>query len=673
MPRKQSAPASRTGPAASPQRVVVEVVRPEVDGGRFPIKRAVGETVDVEADIHADGHDLIAAVLRVRHASDASWSEIPMRPAGNDVYVARFTIDRLVGYEYTVEAWPDRFSTWQRGLSKKADAGQDVSVDLEVGARLIDAAATRAGGADGAVLCTWAGTLRRAVREEAIEAALDSSRAALLARHDDRVGRTSYDKVLRVDVDRKRAAFSAWYEMFPRSASPEPGRHGTLRDVISRLPYIARMGFDVLYLPPVHPIGVTHRKGRNNATSAAPGDPGSPWAIGGAAGGHKALHPDLGTLDDFRALVGETGKVGMEVALDLAFQCSPDHPYVKEHPQWFRFRPDGKVQFAENPPKKYEDIFPLDFECDDWRSLWDELLSVVMYWVDLGVRIFRVDNPHTKPYAFWEWMIAEVRTGHPDVFFLAEAFARPKVMYRLAKLGFAQSYTYFTWRNTAWELREYFTELQSDAVREFFRPNLWPNTPDILPEFLQLGGRAAFAARAVLAATLGASWGIYGPAFELCANTPLESGREEYLDSEKYELVHYELERHDSLRHLISRLNTLRRENPALQRNRGLQFHPVDNPQLIAYSKSTEDGANTVLVVVNLDPHHSQSGYVDLPLALFGIDPYQPFQMHDLIGGSRYLWHGSRNFVELNPHTIPAHVFRLRRRVRTEHDFDYFL
>jgi starch synthase (maltosyl-transferring) len=432
------------------------------------------------------------------------------------------------------------------------------------------------------------------------------------------------------------------------------------------------MGFDILYLPPIHPVGSTHRKGKNNAVAAGPAAPGSVWAIGAAGGGHKEIHPQLGTLADFKRLVGKAAEHGLEVALDIAFQCSPDHPYVKAHPEWFRHRPDGTVQYAENPPKKYQDIYPLEFETPAWRDLWDELTGVVEFWVEQGIRIFRVDNPHTKPFAFWEHLIGKITRTHPEVIFLSEAFTRPKVMYRLAKLGFTQSYTYFAWRNTKWELTEYFSELTQTGVRDYFRASLWPNTPDILTEYLQFGGRPAFMARLVLAATLGASYGIYGPAFELCENTPFEPGSEEYFNSEKYELRRWDIERPGTLRDLIARVNAVRRENPALQHDWSLRFHPVDNDDLIAYTKQTDDLGNIVLTVVNLDPHHTRSGWVELPLESLRLGPHEPYQMHDLLTGARYLWQGHRNYVELNPHAVPAHVFRVRHRLHHEQDFDYF-
>jgi starch synthase (maltosyl-transferring) len=659
-----------------PRRVVIENVRPEVDGGRFPIKRTVGEAVAVTADIHTDGHDLITAVLRYRVGGGSSWRETPLREVGNDRWTGSFRVSSLGRSFYTIEAWVDRFRSWRRDLEKKADAGQDVRVDLLVGAQLVEEAAGRAKGADREALKKAAAALKvqdESGAAEAVGSALDEELLRRMDAYPDRRHATSYDKELAVVVDRERARFSTWYELFPRSCSPEPGKHGTLRDVVSRLPYIAGMGFDVLYLPPVHPIGHSHRKGKNNVADPGADDVGSPWAIGSEEGGHKAVHPALGTLDDFRHLVEKAQEQGLEVALDIAFQCSPDHPYVTEHPEWFRLRPDGTVQYAENPPKKYQDIYPLDFETEDWRALWEELRSVVRFWIDQGVRIFRVDNPHTKPFDFWEWLIGGLKEEVPETIFLSEAFTRPKVMYRLAKAGFTQSYTYFAWRNSKWELTEYFTELTRSEVREYFRPNLWPNTPDILTEQLQFGGRAAFLARLVLAATLGASYGIYGPAYELCENRPLAPGKEEYLDSEKYEIRHWEIERPDSLREFIGLVNRIRRENPCLQSDHHLAFHPVDNEQMIAYSKATGDLSSIILTVVNLDPHHAQSGWVELPLERLGLDPAVPFQGHDLLSGARYIWHGDRLYFRLDPAEVPAHILRIRRKVRTERDFDYFM
>ena len=661
---------------ATPNRVVIENVLPAIDGGRFPVRRTVGEEVRVTADIHTDGHDMIRALLLYRHEEEAEWREVPMRPLVNDRWSGSFRLDRVGRYRFTVEGWIDRFASWRRDLGRKAEADQPVSVDLEAGARMVEEAAGRAAGQDRKALRERAAAMRVGkgrTEEQAVENALDPDLLDRMGRCPDRSRSTVHEQELRVDADRERARFSSWYELFPRSCSPVPGKHGTFRDVERRLPYVAAMGFDVLYLPPIHPIGKTHRKGRNNSVVCAPDDVGSPWAIGSKEGGHTAVHPSLGTVQDFRRLVAKAKEHGIEIALDIAFQCSPDHPYVREHREWFRERPDGSVQYAENPPKKYEDIFPFDFETDAWRDLWEELKRVVEFWIGTGVRIFRVDNPHTKPYGFWEWLIGGIKEKHPDVLFLSEAFTRPKVMYRLAKVGFTQSYTYFAWRNSKRELTEYFTELAQPPVRDFFRPNLWPNTPDILTEQLQYGGRPVFLARLVLAATLGASYGIYGPAFELCENRATAPGKEEYLDSEKYQVRYWEIDREDSLKEFIGRVNRVRRENPALQSDGNLSFHPVDNEQMIAYSKATPDLSNIVLTVVNLDPHYTQSGWIELPLEQLGLDPAVPFQGHDLLSGARYLWHGRRIYLELRPHEVPAHIIRLRRRVRTERDFDYFL
>ncbi len=657
------------------QRVIIDRVRPEIDGGRFPIKRTLGEKVKVRADILTDGHDAISGLLLFRHERSPRWRAARLEGFANDKWKASFKVTELGRYVYTVCAWLDRFKSWRRDLAKRLGAGQDVAVDLLTGAALIEDALPRAGDDPHR---TWLADCAHALRsnqspENKTRLALNP---ALLARMErclpERTQMTAYPKALEVVVDPVKARFSTWYEMFPRSCSPTPGAHATFSDCEARLPYIAGMGFDVLYLAPIHPIGTTHRKGRNNAPVCEPGDPGSPWAIGAAEGGHTAIHPELGTLDDFRSFVAQAASHGLEVALDLAFQCSPDHPYVREHPEWFRQRPDGSIQYAENPPKKYEDIYPLHFECAQRRALMDELKRVVLFWIEQGIRIFRVDNPHTKPFAFWEWLIGEVKRSHPEVVFLAEAFTRPKVMRRLAKLGFSQSYTYFAWRNAAWEIKKYFTDLTQTDVAEVLRPNLWPNTPDILTEYLQTGGPPAFAARLVLAATLGANYGIYGPAFELCEDRPREPGSEEYLNSEKFEIRSWAVDSPGSLKDLITRVNRIRRDNPALQGDRSLRFHPVDNEQLICYSKHTADFANVILTVVNLDPHHTHSGWLELPLSELGLDT-EPFQVHDLLSEARYQWYSPRNFIELNPQVIPAHIFRIRKKIRTEHDFDYFL
>jgi starch synthase (maltosyl-transferring) len=674
------APASAP-PADGRIRAVIDALSPVVDGGRFRAKRLAGEPVCIEAHCFTDGHDKLRVAMRWRPLAvetlGATENEVEMRAQGNDVWSAEFTPPAPGRYRCTVIAWVDHFESWRKELERRDDPA-DIRVALEVGAALLAQAAARAPAGDASSLAEWSALLQRSAADPALAdpaslkaLALDPARATLAARYTDR--RLADAAVLEIHADRKRAAFSSWYELFPRSAAPETARHGTFRDVAARLPYIAEMGFDVLYFPPIQPIGRVHRKGRNNALAAKPDDVGSPWAIGSEEGGHKAVLPQLGSLDEFKRLVAKARESGIEIALDIAFQCAPDHPYVADHPQWFKHRPDGTVQYAENPPKKYQDIYPFDFETDDWRALWDELKSVVEFWIEQGVRIFRVDNPHTKPFAFWEWLISEIQHADPGVIFLAEAFTRPKVMHRLAKLGFTQSYTYFTWRNTKRELVEYFTELSHGTGRQYFRPNVWPNTPDILHEALQSGVRAAFAARLVLAATLSANYGIYGPTFELMESTPREPGSEEYRDSEKYQLRHWSLDRPDSLRSLIGRINRVRREHAALQSDRSLRFCTVDNDQLIAYTKSDESSNDAVLVIVNLDPHHAQSGWVDLDLEALQLDPERPYQVHDLLSDQRFQWRGTRNYVMLDPERLPAHLFRLRRHLRSEHDFDYYM
>lgn len=658
------------------RRVVIENVSPQIDCGRYPIKRTVGEAVDVEADVFADGHDLLAAVLQFKPEDEDTWNEVEMRAVGNDRWQARFPIERLGRYRYTIEAWVDHFRTWQHDFEIKLAAGQDMTVELLIGAEMAKAAGTRAGGEEAARLKEWGEAMASGGSgklQQRIERARDSAMHGLVKRDAERSLATRFERELVVWAEPVRARYGAWYELFPRSCGSDGKRHGTLRDVEEALPRIAEMGFDVLYLPPIHPIGTAFRKGRNNSVQPAASDPGSPWGIGDADGGHKAIHPALGTLDDFRRLRDKAREREIEIALDIAFQCSPDHPYVREHPEWFKRRPDGTIQYAENPPKKYQDIYPFDFETASWQELWREAKSVFDFWIQQGVTIYRVDNPHTKAFPFWEWCIGELKAKHPELIFLSEAFTRPKVKYNLAKLGFTQSYNYFPWRNTSTELREYLLELTRTSVKEYFRPNLWPNTPDILPQALQFGGRPAFMSRFVLAATLGASYGIYGPAFELGVNAPFKTGGEEYLDSEKYEIKHWRLDAPESLQPLITRVNAIRRENPALQSNDRLAFHATSNPQLLAYSKRTPERENIILTVVNLDPHHAQEGTTALDLGELGVDGNDTFQVHDLLSGARYLWRGTENFVRLDPQTIPAAIYRLRRRVRSEQDFDYFM
>jgi starch synthase (maltosyl-transferring) len=651
----------------APSRVIIERVTPRVEDGRFPIKRTAGEEVVVSADIFAEGHDVLIALILHRKRGATAWEESPMTALPNDLWTGRFVVEAQGRYEYTVLAWVDEFASWRRDLGKKVDAGQDVASELLEGAAHLKDAARRASGADAAWLLERGKLLgREGDQADRITAARDPRLAEVADRYADRSGGHTYEHTLGVMVERLRARFGAWYEMFPRSCSPDPARHGTLRDAEDRLPYVAGMGFDVLYLPPIHPVGVAFRKGPNNTLTPGPGDPGSPWAIGGAEGGHKDILPELGTFHDFDRLVARAKSLGLEVALDIAFQCSPDHPYVREHPQWFKHRPDGTIKYAENPPKKYQDIYPINFDCDDWRNLYNELRDVFLFWIGHGVNIFRVDNPHTKPFRFWEWVIPEIWDQHPNTIFLSEAFTRPKMMKRLAKAGYTQSYSYFTWRTEKWNLTEYFTELTKTECVDYMRPNLFANTPDILHEYLQYGGRPAFMIRLILAATLGANYGIYGPPFELCVGQAVRHGSEEYMDSEKYQVRHWDLDSPGNLRGLITRVNQIRRENPALHEDRTLRFFGTDNEQIICYGKSTSDGSNFIVAVVNLDPHHTQSGWVNLPMWDLGLGDGAggSYDVHDLINDTHYQWRGDWNFVILNPHAFPAHVFRIRRTVK---------
>jgi starch synthase (maltosyl-transferring) len=650
-------------------RVVVENLQPDVDDGRFSIKRTRGEPVTVTADVFADGHDLVAGVLKYRHERD--WTEIPLTPGDNDSWAATFIVTELGEYEYTIEAWIDRFGTWLRGLVAKAGAGQDVASDLLEGAEIIQqAASTRLGDdrTDDDLRLLEIADLLRSTQPQPVRvtAARDPELRRLMDARPDRSASTTAPP-LRVIVDPERARFSAWYEMFPRSCTSDPSRGATLREAEARLPAIADMGFDVLYLPPVHPIGTTHRKGRNNALAAEPGDPGSPWAIGSADGGHTAIDPGLGTLDDFDRFVAAARHLGLAVALDIAFQASPDHPWVKEYPEWFRHRPDGSIKYAENPPKKYQDIYPFDFESRDSGAMWRAMRDVFLFWIAHGVTIFRVDNPHTKPFAFWEWALAEVRRVHPEAIFLAEAFTRPKVMQYLAKAGFNQSYTYFTWRNSAGELREYLTELTHTGLREFMRPNFFANTPDILHEYLQTGGRPAFEVRLILAATLSASYGIYS-GFELCERVPVRPGSEEYLNSEKYEIKPRDWQQAGNLNELIARVNEIRRGHAALQQNNTLAFHETENPAFLWFSKTAPGPLrgtrptyeDRVFVVANTDPHWMQHGRVRMPIEALGIGPHQSYIVEDLLDDTRYVWQGDWNYVKLDPAERMAHIFVVR-------------
>jgi starch synthase (maltosyl-transferring) len=654
------------------RRIVIENVAPELDCGRYAVKREVGDRLQVEADIFKEGHDAVAAAIRFREEAEADWRESRMYFVDNDRWSGSIPLDRNARYEYTVVAWTDWFGTWTSDTQKKFEAGQDVSSELLEGAKLVQGAVERAPAAARRRLGALLNRISAADAPVAdrMAVALSPELLELMERFPDRHDLTMYDRVLPVQVDRLRARFAAWYELFPRSMSDDPARHGTFDDVIAKLPYVRDMGFDVLYFPPIHPIGRAHRKGKNNSLTAEPGEPGSPYAIGGEEGGHKAIHPELGTLKDFRRLVAAAGEHGLEIALDFAIQVSPDHPYVKEHPGWFYVRPDGSIKYAENPPKKYQDIYPLNFYGDDWEAQWEEWKSVILFWVEQGVKTFRVDNPHTKPVQFWGWTIRSVQREHPDVIFLSEAFTRPKMMRTLAKVGFTQSYTYFTWRNFKGEIEDYFTELTQGPMKEYFRGNLFPNTPDINPEFLQKGGRPAFMIRAVLATTLSSVYGIYS-GFELCEGTPLP-GKEEYLDSEKYEIRAWNWDRPGNIRELITRLNRIRRENPALQEYENLRFHLCDSDQVLFYEKSTPDGSNVMFVAVSLDPFEAHDVTLFFPLSALGVGDGETWEAEELLQGGRHLWQGSHQHIRLEP-SAPARIWRTRRWNSSEHGFEQFM
>ena len=640
---------------------VIENLRPLINGGRYPVKRIVEDDLAVEADVFKDGHDVVAAALKWRLVGEARWHETAMSLVDNDRWRGICSLNEIGLYEYTVEAWTDSFRSWRDEFTKKFEAGiSDLTAEGLEGAALVEAAGKRAHVAeDSARLCELSECIRTADDAQINNIVHSGELEVLMATYPDRSWATQYVPPPRVIVERKEAQIAAWYEFFPRSAEGRGDRGSTFRDCLPRVDDARAMGFNVIYFPPIHPIGHTNRKGRNNSVTAEPGDPGVPWAIGSEAGGHKAVDPALGSLADFDWLQREVRKRGMEIALDFAINCSPDHPYVREHPDWFYQRPDGSIKFAENPPKKYEDIFPLNFRCEKWAELWAEMVSIVLFWAGRGVRTFRVDNPHTKPVAFWEYLIARVREKYPDTILLAEAFTRPKMMKELAKAGFSQSYTYFTWRNTKQELTEYLTELTQTEMREYFRGNLWPNTPDILSPYLQDGGRPAFIIRAVLAATLSPLYGIYS-GYELCENEALP-GREEYLDSEKYQLKERDWDAPGNIKDWITRLNEIRRTNRALRFYDNLRFYDTDNDAIICYGKMTAARDNIILVVVNLDPHRKQHSFVDVPIDQFGSMEGDAYQVHDLLSEARYIWHGRRNYIELDPEIQPAHIFRIRR------------
>jgi starch synthase (maltosyl-transferring) len=652
-------------------RTVISNVTPQIECGSFAIKRIIGECISVTADIFTDGHTEVAAALLFRHADQREWRSVPMEFLENDRWLGCFTVDTLGLYFYTLTSWIDAFGTWQRDLQKKLKAGNEVAIDLLVGIKMIEEALQFQ---ENDELRFWLHAIKESNNEK---------QACLLATdpilhhfmHDcypNKQWITHFGKELPVIVDRPKASFSAWYEIFPRSVSSQVDRHGTFKDCEAFLPEISKMGFDVLYFPPIHPIGTSKRKGRNNQPVALEGDLGSPWAIGGKEGGHHSIHPQLGTLEDFEHLIIKAKEMGIDIAIDLAFQCSPDHPYIQEHPEWFKWLPDHTIQYAENPPKKYEDIVPFNFETDKWQELWEELKNVVLYWVDKGILIFRVDNPHTKPFPFWQWLIQEVKQLHPEVIFLSEAFTRPKVMYRLAKIGFTQSYTYFTWRHTKKELIDYVTELTTTEVKEYFRPNFWPNTPDILSEELQHGVKATFMMRLLLAATLSSNYGLYGPAYELLIQEAVP-GTEEYLNAEKYEQKQWQHQNPESLKALMTQINRIRRENPALQKTDNIKFYELDNDQILYFGKFSSDPFNALLIVINLDSFNSQTGTLVLPLKDLGLTHKGSFRVHELLSDRHFIWGQENQIVNLDPNQMPAAIFKISKKIRREADFEYFM
>lgn len=639
------------------QRVIITNVYPIVESGRYTAKAVVGDEITFSADVFGDGHDAISASLFIKESSADGPIELPMKFINNDHWETSFTFTTTGRFEFWIAGWEDHYKNWKHGLLKKYEAGQDLKVELQIGILLLQKAADVLE-TEGPSILSWVAKIQHAnsVDEAVFTAELEELGNLMYKYRPNEI--ISRSVSYKIEIERKKAGYSTWYELFPRSAAPEPGKHGTFKDVINLLPRVSQMGFDVLYFPPIHPIGEINRKGKNNALHTEEGDPGSPWAIGNRKGGHKAIHPQLGSLKDFKKLIESATTFGIEIAMDIAFQCAPDHPYVKEHPQWFTWRPDGTVQYAENPPKKYEDILPFNFETDDWENLWEELKSVIDFWIDNGVRIFRIDNPHTKAFGFWEWAIADIRARHPEVLFLAEAFTRPRIMERLAKAGFNQSYTYFTWRNTKKELEKYMEELTKTEMRYYFRPNFWPNTPDILPPALIHGGENAHIMRLILAATLSSNYGIYGPVYEFNLHEP-HGSKEEYVDNEKYEIHHWDWDKYTRIKEIIIRLNRIRKDNSALQSTWNITAAETNNDQIIAYAKADLKTGNRLIVVVNLDVYSTQIASIRIPMEELGIMYDANFRVRDLLSGNLYTWHGEWQYVELNPYQMPAHIFRI--------------
>lgn len=640
------------------RRVVIENVKPEINHGQQAAKRTVGQKFQVTADLICDGHDVLNAHIKYKYGNARKWSYAPMKLVNNDEWAGEFIVEKQGHYSYTVEAWVDYPLTWQHNIERKIDDDQHVNVELLDGVQYLEAAQKQ-----DKKNSDYLKELSVAFKDEskykaAIEEATSQKLHDIFWANPSKEFATTYDLELPLYVDRKKALFSTWYEFFPRSTAKKEGEHGTFKDCLDILPYVQHMGFDVIYFPPIHPIGTAFRKGKNNTTDPVKGDVGVPWAIGNKEGGHKDILPELGNFEDFKKVVAKAGEMGIEIALDFALQCSPDHPYVKDNPSWFKWRPDGSVQYAENPPKKYQDIYPIYFESEDWENMWDEFVSIVLFWNELGIKIFRVDNPHTKPFGFWEYLIAEVKKVDPDVLFLSEAFTKPKTMQRLAKIGFSQGYTYYTWRNNKHELTEYMTELTKGEMKDYFRPNFWPNTPDINPWSLQGGNENLYIIRHMMAATLTSNYGMYGPVYEQIVHAPY-IGKEEYLDSEKYEVRHWDWNKTNKLKELITSINLIRKEHSAFHFTNNIEFCGIENEQLLAYFKQSEDSSDNILCVVNLDPYNRQSGWVQVPRHLIGVQDGKPLRMKDLISGNSYIWHDEWNYVELDPFQIPYHIFAI--------------